>query len=236
MIRVAGFRVQILDPTSAYVMFKDIFENEIYRFHAQTQEPRVLDCGSNIGMSILYFKYRFPEARIVGFEADREVFDTLTRNVAGNGLRNVELVEAAVSSADGQEAFARGRDYDGSLIGYQQGEASPDDTHQVRTVSLRHWLAEPVDFLKLNIEGAEYQVLSDIAELLPNVAELVVEYHHEPGLPRTLDRILALLDEAGFEYLIHDFDRRTNVGSHPPFELSASSRYYLLIYATQIKV
>jgi FkbM family methyltransferase len=233
IIQIEGYRVRILDPANAYVMFKDIFQHEIYRFRSATSAPRVIDCGSNIGMSILYFKRIFPEARITGFEADSAVFETLTHNMAQNGIVGVQLIEAAVSTHEGHAIFARRQDYDGSLLYHQRDGV--DGTYEVRTLSLRPWLETPVDFLKLNIEGAEHDVLVDVADLLPNVGELVVEYHHEPGLPRTLDRILRLLSEAGFQYLIHDFDARTNAGSHPPFDLKADSRYYLLIYATRVE-
>ena len=60
---------------------------------------------------------------------------------------------------------------------------------------------------------------------------MVVEYHHLPGLPRTLHKILELLDRQGFEYLINDFDAETNPQSQPPFRIGATSRYFLLVYA-----
>ncbi len=63
------------------------------------------------------------------------------------------------------------------------------------------------------------------------VREIVIEYHHQPGLPRTLHKILELLHRQGFEYLINDFDAETNIGSCPPFHLGPESRYYLLVYA-----
>jgi hypothetical protein len=60
---------------------------------------------------------------------------------------------------------------------------------------------------------------------------MVIEYHHLPGLPRTLHHILDLLDRQGFEYLINDFDSETNGGVQPPFHLTPESRYFLLLYA-----
>ena len=59
---------------------------------------------------------------------------------------------------------------------------------------------------------------------------MVIEYHHLPGLPRTLHNILDLLDRQGFEYLVNDFDSETNGGVQPPFRLAPESRYFLLIY------
>ena len=73
--------------------------------------------------------------------------------------------------------------------------------------------------------------MADSGERLRLVNEMVIEYHHLPGLPRTLHHILELLDRQGFEYLINDFDSETNGGVQPPFRLAQESRYFLLLYA-----
>lgn len=39
---------------------------------------------------------------------------------------------------------------------------------------------------------------------------MVIEYHHLPGIPRTLHRILELLHRSGFECLLNDFDAELN--------------------------
>jgi hypothetical protein len=88
--------------------------------------------------------------------------------------------------------------------------------------------------LKMNIEGAEYDVIAECADRLRNVREIIIEYHHLPGLPRTLHQILAILHEQGFEYLINDFDSETNTGVRAPFQLTPDSRYFLLLYARRL--
>jgi hypothetical protein len=70
--------------------------------------------------------------------------------------------------------------------------------------------------------------------MLHHVKEMVIEYHHLPGLPRTLHKILEILDRQGFEYLINDFDAETNGSVAPPFRLASESRYFLLIYAKKL--
>jgi hypothetical protein len=102
-------------------------------------------------------------------------------------------------------------------------------------VRLSSYLDEPVDFLKINIEGAEWEALADSGDRLQLVNEMVIEYHHLPGLPRTLHDILSLLHRQGFEYLVNDFDSETNGGVQPPFRLAPDSRYFLLIYARRFK-
>jgi hypothetical protein len=55
-----------------------------------------------------------------------------------------------------------------------------------------------VDLLKLDIEGAETDVLLDCASILDRIDRIVVEYHSFVNEPQTLDRLLTLLSRAHF--------------------------------------
>lgn len=231
--RVFDFHVRINDGPNFYILYKDIFVRRYYHFEARRREPIVLDGGGNIGMSVLYFKHFYPDARIVTFEPDQAVLPYLKENLARNKLFDVRVVEAALGARTGAVAFHGDGKYGGSLsIGEGTSNASAA-TYQVECVRLRDYLADPIDFLKLNIEGAEWDVLADCEDRLHHVPEMVVEYHHLPDLSRTLHKILELLDRRGFDYLIHDFDPETNPGSRSPFRLGADQRYFLLVYARQ---
>ena len=234
-VKCLDFKVRINDGPNFYIMYKDIFVHRIYDFTASRPDPFILDCGSNIGMSILYFKRRYPRSRIIGFEADPEVFPYLEGNVAGNGLRDVQLIPALLAGREGTSNFlsdgrcgshALAEDFDVASTGFTK--------HQVQCHLLRDYLTEPVDFLKMNIEGSEWDVLEGSEDRLRQVREMVIEYHHLPGLPRTLHLILDLLHRQHFEYLINDFDMESNPGACPPFHLRPDSRYYLLVYARRI--
>src|SRR6516164_4426665 len=63
-----GYRVKITDGLNFYIQYKDEFIQQIYHFESSSTNPLIIDGGSNIGMSILYFKRLYPNARIVGFE------------------------------------------------------------------------------------------------------------------------------------------------------------------------
>lgn len=227
-----GFGVRINDGPNYYMLYKDIFVNRYYHFEAQRPDPFILDGGGNIGMSVLYFKHVYPASRIVTFEPDTDVLPYLRENIDRNRIAGVEIVPAALGTRTGPATFRGDGKYGGTLADVSAGvPADGAPTYDVPCVRLRDYLHEPVDFLKLNIEGAEWDVLADSEPLLAGVRELVVEYHHLPGLPRTLHRILELLDRCGFEYLINDFDAETNPGARPPFRLTPNRRYFLLVYA-----
>jgi FkbM family methyltransferase len=225
------YMVRINDGPNFFMQYKDIFVNRIYHFESASLAPTVLDCGGNIGMSVLFYKLMYPQARITTFEPDPSVFGYLQDNVTRHGLHDVKLVQAAVCGREGSLTFHS----DGKYASNLASETAPLEEgwtkRRVPCARLSSVLTEPVDFLKINIEGAEWEALADSGDRLRLVNEMVIEYHHLPGLPRTLHNILDLLDRQGFEYLVNDFDSETNGGVQPPFRLAPDSRYFLLIYA-----
>lgn len=81
------------------------------------------------------------------------------------------------------------------------------------TTRLSKYLMQKVSFLKLDIEGAEYEVLHECRELLGNVQNIFVEYHSFADKKQELSGILKILENAGFRYYIEHI----GVKSHHPF-------------------
>jgi len=111
--------------------------------------------------------------------------------------------------------------------------ASSDSTHSIRVERLSPHLREPVDFLKLNIEGQELPVLAEcaVAGTLSNVRQMVVEYHGWAGGKQSLGDLLNLLDSEGFRYFVHDFDSETCTTTKPPFRHRPRSHWFCLVHA-----
>jgi FkbM family methyltransferase len=218
-----GYTLRLTDGPNFYMQYKDEFVRRAYHFDAQRPDPLIIDGGSNIGMSILYFKHVYPRARIIGFEPDPAVLEILTENVTRNHLDGVRLVNAGLGAEAGTASF----NPDGTAGG-QVGSGEMT----VRLERLSTYLGEPVDFLKLNIEGQELAVLeeAEAAGKLRNVRELVLEYHGWPGGPQRLGPILNLLDRQGFRYLVHDFDNETCSTTKPPFRLTDQTTWFCLVY------
>jgi hypothetical protein len=144
-------------------------------------------------------------------------------------LRDIEVVEAAVSSTDGTLSF-----FADSLIGGGLSEGAPvaeSVETKVRAIRLRDYLTEECDFMKMNIEGAEWDALEDASDRLHLIREMAIEYHHLPGLPRTLHSILTLLHEKGFEYSVSDFGVDAYGPATLPMKLEKDTRYFRHIYA-----
>jgi tRNA G46 methylase TrmB len=103
--RFLGYTVRITDGPNFYMQYKDEFIRRIYHFEGQRPDPLIIDGGSNMGMSILYFKHVYPQARIIGFEPDPAIFRILQENVTRNSLTNVTLINAGLSAQAGTVTF-----------------------------------------------------------------------------------------------------------------------------------
>jgi hypothetical protein len=146
----------------------------------------------------------------------------------------VQLVQAALADQAGTLTFYSDGKYGSCLAEYMPADIPEEWTkYEVPCVRLQDYLTEPVDFLKMNIEGAEWEVLRDSEDRLRWVRNVVIEYHHLPGLPRTLHEILGLLHRTGFEYVVSDFNVETYGGAHPPVHLKPTTRYYRQVYASR---
>jgi FkbM family methyltransferase len=180
-------------PQSLVAQYRAIFQNECYRFDldADRVRPLIVDCGANIGIATLYWKLLYPQARIVAFEPDPEIAIALRSNIALARV-NVEIIEAAVWTQSGQERFSR--------LGAGAGRFG--DGEPVPTVRLLDYLGDHVDFLKIDIEGAEVDVLADCEQALSYVDRLFVEYHAFSGQAQRLDVLISLLTRAGYRLYI----------------------------------
>lgn len=190
---IFGTPFEIIDSASFISTFRQIFEEQIYSFKAGTDEPYILDCGANIGLSVIYFKRLYAKSNIVAFEPDKAIFDVLSRNIKNFGHSDVELINRAVWNSETELDFTS----DGA-DGGRVSIAADKSNNIVKTVRLRDYLDRKIDFLKIDIEGAETEVVSDCADKLSNVDTLFVEYHSFDSQPQTLNTLVDILTRAGF--------------------------------------
>ncbi|MCI0355695.1 MAG: FkbM family methyltransferase [Acidobacteria bacterium] len=201
-----GFHVDFFDYRTFVLLFEEIFVTDVYYFKCESAAPFILDCGSNIGMSVLYFKWLYPESRITAFEPDREICRLLQRNVARNRLANVSVVNKALYSSEGLVPFYFNPRHPGSTVNSMVRESLPGAQEtETQATRLSTYITENVDFLKMDIEGMEDVVVEELsaANKLRQIRELAVEYHHhlKPS-GQSLSRFLAFLEGAGFGYQI----------------------------------
>lgn len=204
--------VEIFNQSIRFIRFEDfmrvleeVFGKRIYAFKTESKRPLILDLGANIGMSILFFKRIWPESRILAFEPDPRTFEVLQHNVKTNAWKNVELHNFALSGQEGETYFYTDPTGNFSLESSVYGSRVPGAVkHRVKTAPLSRFLGQTVDFVKMDIEGSEGEVLQELASSgsLSRIKAMAIEYHHH--LVPEEDKLAAFLkilegDEFGYK-------------------------------------
>jgi FkbM family methyltransferase len=196
--------IEYIDSLSFYYQYKEIFEKKIYNFYSPCSSPYIIDCGSNIGLGILFFKKIYPKSKVLGFEPDTSIFPVLEKNILRNNCKDVTLINKAVWTNEANLNFIPDGS-DGGRIPLEMGEAKRSVS--VPTACLSNFLDEHVDFLKIDIEGAETLVLQSCKEKLNNIKNIFIEYHSIFKEKQTLHQLLTILSEAEFRVYIHSVSK-----------------------------
>jgi FkbM family methyltransferase len=186
-------------------LYKEIWYRDEYGLRADPL-PRgasVIDVGANIGMFAIYAAVAAGAARVWAFEPFPESFALLCRNAEQNRLAAIRPRPFALAGRSGQrELFLAGRHGTNSLFG-GSGETVRVDCLSLADVFAREPI-ERCDFLKLDCEGAEYEILLDApADVLSRIDRMALEYH-DAKTTHSHDELRAHLDRHGFAVTSRD--------------------------------
>jgi FkbM family methyltransferase len=182
---------------------KELYLDEIYKIELQPSSY-IIDCGANIGLSVIYFKHHYPDAKILAFEPDELNFSLIEKNIKSYRYENVQLRKEAVWIENTYLSFSN----EGSMA----SKIDNAGTHKIKASRLKEFLNETVHLLKIDIEGAEYVVMKDIQENLHLVENLFLEYHGRFNQNNELVEMLEIVSKAGFNFYIKE---AASVYSHP---------------------
>lgn len=144
-----------------------------------------VDVGAHVGLYALQLAFSNSTGRVVAVEANPKTFDTLCENISLNGLLNVEPERVAVWNSSGIEIDlydVKGLASGGSTGAVRIGEAL--QVAKAKTVTLNDLLAAEsrVDLIKIDVEGAEVEVLQGSLDALNDFRPTLMIEMHDPYL------------------------------------------------------
>ena len=186
-------------------VFWQVIDRRIYDFPLKLRRSpkHVVDCGANIGLSAVYFADKFADAKVYGFEIDRDNFSLLKKNAEPFGKRIVPT-NAGVYKEDGRLFFQKG-DYNYSHKLATSGTRTID-TLSVGTITEKFRI-DFIDILKIDIEGGEYELTDNLDRFLPKVGCLMIEFEDPHKNKPKVDAFKQKLHKNNFTY----FGSRLNV-------------------------
>ena len=184
------------------VCFEQIFNKKEYSFLLDLEKKpnTILDCGGYIGLSAAYFSSKFKKAKIFVVEPDHENYIFALLNNKNN--KNVRILNSAVWS---ENTFLEENSRPEGAMTIQFGEVKNNEKliDSVKAYTVKELLRlanfEKIDFLKVDIEGAEKELFSskDCHEWINNCSVISCELHdninskvYKPGCTEALENAL----------------------------------------------
>ena len=199
-VRAAGSHALRIRPrTSDAAVLWDTFHEQ---FHlpplALRPDAVIFDLGANVGFTALHLAKVHPQARVIAVELDRGNFEVARHHT--RELPRVTVVNAAVWSEDGSVSY----DSSASEWGFHVENAAKSGASMVTaaaktmgTLMAEYGVAD-VDYIKMDIEGAEWPVLSTAGPWLDRVKSMKVELHQKFNENATYENCTRVLEARGF--------------------------------------
>lgn len=200
---------KIIDVNKYYFIYDLIHEiyakNEYFKHFSIKENDTILDAGANIGLfTLLAGKQLKNSGKIIAVEPDDNNFDMLNENIKINNLTNVVSLKKGLWSSETNLEF---------LIGKRPGEHSLLNNEQfsgekiiIECVSLDSLLdtfnLSHFDFIKMDIEGAEVEVVLGSTKILEDKrTKWVIEALHQVDGKPAYKKIVPFMMEKNFRIL-----------------------------------
>ncbi len=200
-----GVRIEV--PQRLLQTFKEIFLDQCYLQELVLplpETPVIFDVGANAGYFSLFALSRFPGARVFAFEPIAANFRLLKRNADLNPDQSLICIHKAVAGQSGELmlAFEGGEAYTTSATVLGSGEDKRANV-RVPAVTIGEVLSEytlpKIDLLKMDCEGAEYEIIYRAhSAVLSRIDRIVMEVHSGPRKEQRIDALESFLNGQGF--------------------------------------
>ncbi|MGQ9604526.1 MAG: FkbM family methyltransferase [bacterium] len=163
------------------------------------EDDIVVDIGANIGVFSIYASRLAKNGSVYAFEPWPASFALLRENVKLNGAKNIMLIDKAVCGHSGTGTLFLDEANIGGASLFRFGQSQI----KVETISLEDFFKgtgiSRIDFMKMDCEGAEYEILSSCDQQFLSRVEKIAMESHELDKERNTDYLKDFLEVAGFK-------------------------------------
>jgi|GEM_PF-372468 len=197
-------------PSSDQLVYSQVFiykqylpvVNMLLKSYSKETAITIIDAGANIGLSTLYFKSFFPNAKIVAIEPEESNFQQLLKNIESNSFADVCAVQQALWHREAYLSVTNANNAREWAFSVEEStQATSLKGHELsHFINLLQNSDTQICLLKIDIEGAErylFDTVENGTELLNKCEYLAIEIHDQGELRK---RIYKSLEAAGFVY------------------------------------
>jgi len=167
----------------------EVFFNECYdKLRPLNEGDVVVDAGAHIGVFTVRASLKVGKiGKVYAFEPERENFKYLSLNT--KGLENVEILEVALWGSEGTKTLYHNKGNTGGHSLFPDRYRCP--TYEVKTVQLDNVVIDNVDFLKIDVEGSELEVLKGAKRILEDYRPFIAMEIHTKELVNDIPLFLS---------------------------------------------
>lgn len=185
------------------ILLDEIFDKKIYDIELATSTPTIFDVGAHIGLATIFFKQRYPLARITAFEPNPNTFPLLEENTYFNNIHNVTLHNVALGKQSSKRTLYIDSSNGGGFSTASFLKDAWDGTQEslgieVVTEPLSKYIISTIDLMKIDVEGSEQEIIEELEESgkIKNIKNIIIEFH--PTKKQDIEKVRSILQKNEF--------------------------------------
>ena len=161
----------------------------------------IIDVGAHIGLFALFASQFCKNGKIFCYEPIKENYKILIENIEMNQIQNIFPNNLAVTKETSRVKIFLNDDQSGHSMFTQNKNFVEVDSKSLSDIFIDNGIKE-CDFLKLDCEGAEYEIVESLsADLFTKINKTVIEYHMVDTKPELLEQLINKLKQ--FSFSVH---------------------------------
>ena len=158
----------------------------------------VIDIGAHIGLFALFASQFCKQGKIFCFEPIKENYELLVENINSNKIKNIIPFNFAVSKESDSVKIFLNDDYSGHSMFLETNNFVIVKSKSLLDIFSENNIQE-CNFLKLDCEGAEYDIINSLpSDFLNKIKKSVIEYHLADTHPKLLEQLIKKLRKCSF--------------------------------------
>lgn len=190
-----GIKIKLRSNSTDFMAFTHVWLIKEYHNENFTIKNNdvVIDIGAHIGLFSLYASNYCLDGKILSFEPVKENFSLLKQNINLNNKKNISFFNCAVSSKNELVKVFLDDDDSGHTLFSSGTNFEKVQSKSLEKIFIENGI-EHCDLLKLDCEGAEYEIFETLPhELFSKIQKIVIEYHFADTQPELLKKLIEQL-------------------------------------------
>lgn len=202
----------VLNKSEIGVLYGIFIDREYSDYFPFYQDVVIVDIGAHYGyFSLFASRNTSSNSKIIAIEPDANNYSALIKNINGNAIKNVSCINCAIGKEAGAAKLFKGENQTNSIIeNYALLNTSKSSEVPLKTIVqiVKENKIDKIDFLKLDCEGAEYEILENAPpDFFQMTKTISMEFHDLKDSRCNGDFIYKILQANNFKIVKYKFER-----------------------------